>query len=152
MDALEACMHDLHVTAAAVVDDHWQQIKDMEKQTQSWSDKSTLVLAAYRKGNHLQLKWIGTKWYGVKDARRQVKISIPRAKSELTYTMAKLRPWTKEWEAPIVEETERKITSIRKEAHFVVRSIMAIRNAALTEQNCAIESNGIDIEPESDPS
>lgn len=145
-------MHDLHVTAAAVVDDHWQQIKSMEKQTQSWSDKSTLVLAAHRKGNHLQIKWIGTKWYGVKDARRQVKISIPRAKSELTYTMAKLKPWTKEWETPIVEETERKLTSIRKQAHFVVRSIMAIRNAALTEQNCSIGPTEIDTESESESS
>lgn len=144
-------MHDLHVTAAAVVDDHWQQIKAMEKQAQAWSDKSTLVLAAHRKGNHLQIKWIGTKWYGVKNARRQLKISIPRAKSELTYTMAKLKPWTKEWEAPIVEETERKLTAIRKQAHFIVRSIMAVRNASLAEQNFPVDLIETTDESESDP-
>lgn len=135
MQALEECMTELHAAAAAVVFDHWEKIKAHESRTTGYDDRSNIGPAAHRQGNHIQAKWIAINWYGKGAARRQVKVNIPRSRVELTYSMAKLVPYAKEWELPIIEETERKLTFIRKQAHHVVRAIMAMKNAALIGRN-----------------
>lgn len=139
LEALEACMFDLHRAASEAVFEHWEQIKAREKLSTSWEDRSNLSVAAHRKGNHIQAKWIGIKWYGKGGARRQLKVNIARSRVDLSYSMAKLSPWAREWEVPIVEETERKLTSIRKQAYHLVRAIMAVKNAAQIEKNQPIE-------------
>lgn len=87
----------------------------------------------------MQLKWIGIKWYGPKKGRKAVKESIARNKGDLSYSISKLKPWCKEWELPIVQETERKLTIFRRQAFFLTRSIMALRNAKAIANNSAIE-------------
>lgn len=139
LESLENCFHDLHKTAVGVVSDHWEQILAIEKKSTHWTDKSTLQLASYRLGNHIQLKWVGIRWYGAAKTRKTVKVNITRSKGDLTYTMAKLKPWCKEWELPIVEETERKLTIVRRQAFFLTRSIMALRNAKAIATNSPIE-------------
>lgn len=135
LHALEECMADLHASAAAVVYEHWEKIKAHEARTTGYEDRSNIGPAAHRQGNHIQAKWIAIKWYGKGAARKQVKVNIPRSRVELTYSMAKLAPYAKEWEIPIIQDTEKKLTSIRKQAHHVVRAIMAMKNATLIERN-----------------
>lgn len=135
LETLERCISDLHKEAVAVVDAHWKQIVSAEKQAKSWEDKSQLQLACHRKGNHIQTKWIGIKWYGTKAARKTTKINIPRAAGDLTYSVAKLKEWTRPWELEIVLETEKQLASLRRQAHFIVRAIMAVRNANRIAQN-----------------
>lgn len=144
--ALETCLNDLHKQAAAAVDEHWEQLIKAEKQTKTWDDKSHLQVASYRQGNHIQMKWIGIKWTGNKGSRRQVKNNITRSGDDMSYSEAKLAKWAKEWELPIVLETEKKLTSIRKQAHYVVRSLMAIRNAASLAAKNSIDADADDGE------
>ena len=60
--------------------------------------------------------------------------------------MAKLKKWARDWEVPIVEATEIELQSLRKQAHFIVRSIVALRNAQFIE----LKRQGIDIQPNSE--
>lgn len=133
--SLEKCFHELHVQAVGLVSAHWEQVLAKEKALNDWKEKSCLQLASHRKGNHIQLKWIGNKWFGAKSTRRTVKTNIIRNKDDLSYSTAKLKVLAKEWELPIVIETERKLTTIRKQAYFVTRSIVALRNAKATANN-----------------
>ena len=141
MEHLEECIKALHMNAVAIVDEHWAQILEHENKARSWQEKSQLQLACHRKGNNIQIKWIGTKWYGKASSRRSVRTNIARGAGELTYSMAKLREWTREWEAPIVEETERKLTSIRRQAQHVVKAIMALRHAKLVAAKHPIDGD-----------
>ena len=145
MEHLEECVKALHMAAVAIVDEHWAQILEHENKARTWQDKSQLQLACHRKGNNIQIKWIGTKWYGKAPARRSVRTNIARGAGELAYSMAKLREWTREWELPIVEETERKLTSIRRQAQHVVKAIMALRHAKLVAAKHPIDA------PEAEP-
>ena len=146
MEHLEECIKALHMAAVAIVDEHWAQILEHENKARTWQDKSQLQLACHRKGNNIQIKWIGTKWYGKAPARRSIRTNIARGAGELGYSMAKLREWTREWETPIVEDTERKLTSIRRQAQHVVKAIMALRHAKLVAAKHPIDAP--EVEPE----
>ena len=150
-DALEMCLHDMHLKAIAVVDSHWKQVMAMDKRAKTWEEKSRLQLSSFRSGNSLQLKWIGVEWHGRSTSRRQVKTSIPRTGGEFGYSMAKLKKWAKDWELPIVEATEIELQSLRKQAHFIVRGIVALRNAQfidLKRQGVDTEANPEDVSDE----
>lgn len=140
--ALEACLYKVQKEAALLVDAHWEAIKAQEQHATSWSDKSILQLSSFRKGNHIQIKWVSISWFGRGASRRQVMENIQK-KSEFGYTPASLKKFAKEWEWPLVEETERKMTLLRKQAHFLVKSKMALRNAAIVEGklNAAVEED-----------
>ena len=146
MEHLEECVKALHMAAVAIVDEHWAQILEHENKARTWQDKSQLQLACHRKGNNIQIKWIGTKWYGKAPSRRSVRTNIARGAGELGYSMAKLREWTREWELPIVEETERKLTSIRRQAQHVVKAIMALRHAKLVAAKHPIDAPEAELE------
>ena len=133
---LEKSIDLLHREAVGVVSDHWEQVLAMEKRGTGPESKSSLQLATHRKGNHIQAKWIGSKWYGLKNARKCIKVSISRSKGELTYTMAQLKVWCKDWEHSIVQETERKLTIIRKQCSLIVKAIISTRAAqAIADSN-----------------
>jgi len=106
MEHLEECIKALHMNAVAIVDEHWAQILEHENKARSWQEKSQLQLACHRKGNNIQIKWIGTKWYGKASSRRSVRTNIARGAGELTYSMAKLREWTSRLgSSKLLEET-----------------------------------------------
>lgn len=134
MDALERCLVALQGEAVALIDTHWQKVMEGEKKAESWEDKSRLQVSCYRQGNHLQIKWIGIKWYGGKGARKSAKVSIPRSAGDLTYSPVKLKEWARPWEIELVENTEAQLASIRKRAYHIVRAIMAVRNADRIEK------------------
>ncbi len=150
MEALNACLTDLHGIAVGIVDDHWAQVIEADKKAQTWEDKSRLQVSCYRLGNHIQLKWVGTKWYGGKGARKPVKINVPRAAGNLTYSMTKLKEWARPWEIEIVEATEDKLAAIRKQAFHIVRAIMSLRNADRIAKKQPIEEDHPDSDGDAD--
>lgn len=148
MDALEECLHDLHKQAVAIVDEHWSQVLEHERGAKSWEDKSRLQLATHRKGNHIQLKWIGIRWFGVGSNRKSVKVSIKRTGRDLSYSKAALNQWARDWEIGIVMDTESKLTSIRRQASHYVKAITSARYAIAiaTKSPLPVEEDDLDAE------
>jgi hypothetical protein len=96
-------------------------------------------LLQQNQGNHIQIKWIATEWFGRGATRRVVKTSIPKT-LEYGYTPAALKKYARDWEWPLVEATERELASLRKQAAYLVKAKMAIRQA----NKALLQSDGED--------
>lgn len=129
LDVLEECLYDLHRQAVGIVADHWDAVMKHERGAKSWEDKSRLQLASHRKGNHIQLKWIGTRWFGTGSSRKSVKVSIKRTGRDLSYTQAALKQWARDWELELVMDTESKLAPIRRQAAHYVKAITSSKAA-----------------------
>ena len=125
---LESCLGHLHDQAALLADDYMAFVDHVEGKSTGWESRSALQLSCTRKGNHLDLKWTGVKWYGPKNARTSVRIAIKR-NAELAYTSEKLKVYAKSWEIDKVIETEKQLHIIRRKAKHLVKAIMSVRNA-----------------------
>lgn len=102
-DALERCLSNLHMEAVALVNTHWQHIREIEASMGTkWEEHSVLQLSSHRKGNHIQMKWVEFKWVGKKGSRIQLKKNIQKSSVSFGYSMAKLKAIAKDWEFPIV--------------------------------------------------
>lgn len=132
MEALEGYMEALHEQAYEIVMRHWDAVKLQERKTPGWENSSNLQLRCELRGNSLRIDWCGIKWVGSKkmDNRRMVRITIPKPTGVNSYSLPKLYAYAKEWEKPLVKETEDKLAAIRSEASHVIKALRAIRNAA----------------------
>lgn len=132
MEALEGYMNALHDLAYEIAMGYWEAVKLQERKTPGWENRSNLQLRCAKKGNSLRIDWCGTKWIGSKKTnnRRMVRISIPKPAGVNSYSLPKLYAYAKEWEKPLVKETEDKLGAIRNEASHIIKAIRAIRNAA----------------------
>jgi len=132
MKTLEGYMEALHDQAYELVMQHWEAVKLQERKTPGWENSSNLQLRCDKKGNSLRIDWCGIKWLGSKKMgnRRMVRISIPKPADMNSYSLTKLYAYAKDWEKPLIKETEEKLTAIRCEASHVIKAIRAIRNAA----------------------
>ena len=132
LEALEAYMGDLYNQAHEVVTQHWEAVRSQERKTPGWENSSNLQLRCELRGNSLRADWCGIKWIGSKKAnnRRMVRIGIPKPAGTHSYSLPRLYAHAKEWEKPLVKETEEKLAAIRSEASHVIKAIRAIRNAA----------------------
>lgn len=133
MEALEGYMDALHDQAYEIVLQHWEAVKLQERKTPGWENSSNLQLRCTKKGNSLRIDWCGIKWVGSKKMsnRRMVRIAIPKPAGVNKYSLPKLYAYAKEWEKPLVKETEDKLGAIRCEASHVVKALRAIRNAGM---------------------
>lgn len=129
MEALELCIGELYGQAVAVQDDYMSFVDGVEANAKGWQSRSTLQLSCTKKGNHLDLKWTGVKWYGKQSARTSIRISIPKNATTLGYTEDKLKVFAKEWEIAEVMKAEQKLQVIRRQARHVVKAIISVRNA-----------------------
>lgn len=129
LEALEQSMGQLHREAVGIVDEHWEAVKAGERGTTGWESKSRLQLASHRKGNHIQLKWIGVKWYGTGGKRSSTKVAIRRTGKHLSYSEATLRQWARDWEVDLVLATEAKLSLIRRQASHLAKAGISIRAA-----------------------
>jgi len=130
-EALETALNSIHTQALLVVDAHWSAVSAHEKNATEWKDKSVLQLSCHRKGNHIQMKWIVVSWVGRAANRRQIKTNIPKSANEFKYTMASLLKHARQWEGPLIAETESKLASLRKQASFVVKAKVSLRYATM---------------------
>lgn len=129
MEALENCITSLHHQAATLADDYLRHVDAMEAKNKGWESRSNLQLSCARKGNHLDLKCTGVKWYGPKGSRHSLHIAISKSKDTLGYSEDKLKPYAKEWELELVMETAAKLQLIRRKATHTVKSIVSLRHA-----------------------
>lgn len=127
--ALVKCIDELHNEAETFAAKYWDFVNFYEKKTSGWESRSALQLSCFRRGNHLEIKWTGVKWYGSKAKRTSLRIAIAKNSETFSYHESKLKVHAKEWEIEMVKETELKLQSIRRQAHHVVRAIMSIRSA-----------------------
>ena len=128
IEHLESCLGHLHDQAALLADDYMAFVDHVAAKSTGWEYRSALQLSCTRKGNHLDLKWTGVKWYGPKNARTSVRIAIKR-NAELAYTPEKLKVYAKSWEIDKVIETEKQLHIIRRKAKHLVKAIISVRNA-----------------------
>lgn len=129
LEALEQSVGELHREAVGIVSDHWNAVTAVERGTTGWESKSRLLLASHRKGNHIQLKWIGVKWYGTGGKRSSTKVAIRRTGKHLAYSEATLRQWARDWEIDLVLATEAKLSLIRRQASHLAKAGISIRAA-----------------------
>jgi hypothetical protein len=127
--SLESCLTMLHDQAMRASDAYLAFVDEMERKNQGADKGSGIQLSVSRKGNHLDIKWTGIKWYGPKAKRFSKWIAIPKNKEKQTYTLDKLKGFAQEWELDMVMLTEEKMTRIRRKASHVVKGIMSVRNA-----------------------
>ena len=70
MTALEACIMDLYDQAVIAADDYMAFVDREEARATGWESRSALQLSCVRRGNHLDLKWTGVRWYGQRTIAR----------------------------------------------------------------------------------
>ncbi|MFC7462067.1 conjugative transfer protein MobI(A/C) [Hydrogenophaga defluvii] len=128
MAALEACIADLYDQAVDAAEDYMRHVDTNEAKAKGWAERSNLQLSCTRKGNHLDLKWTGIRWYGGKNDRQNRRHTIPKNKETQAYSTAKLLEYSKDWEKDVVLETERKLQIIRRKAAHFVKAIIAMRH------------------------
>jgi hypothetical protein len=129
MTAMESCITMLHDQALKVSDAYMAFVDEMERKNQGWDKRSSIQLSVSRKGNHLELRWTGVKWYGPKGKRVSKWVPIPKNKEKQAYSLDKLKVHAQDWEIDTIMETEEKMTRIRRKASHLVKGIMGIRNA-----------------------
>ncbi|MDP3521280.1 MAG: conjugative transfer protein MobI(A/C) [Hydrogenophaga sp.] len=129
---MEACITFLFDQAQAVSNAYLEEVADLDRLNSRAGLRKMGVgiqLSCTRKGNHLDLKWTGVKWYGSKASRTSKWIAITKTKEKQCYTIERLRPYAQEWQIELIRETEEKLTRIRRKATHVVAAITNMRNA-----------------------
>ena len=128
---LEARIDALFHTAYAIVERHWQFVRRMESRSSHWEDKSSLQLRCEKVGNSIRADWCGIRWHGSKAMgnRGVTRVYIAKPKGAHGYALSKIMAFAKEWEKPMIEETEARLAAIRREAGLLVKAIAAIRIA-----------------------
>ena len=120
---------DLYDQAVIAADDYMAFVDREEARATGWESRSALQLSCVRRGNHLDLKWTGVRWYGPKNNRKMVRVRITTVGETMSYSKDKLSLFAKEWEIDEVMKTEKKLQSIRRKAKHIVKAIINTRNA-----------------------
>lgn len=136
--SLEASIDGLFNKAFEVADRYWMFVNRHEQQDIGPEARSMLELSCRKKGNHLDLRWQSIKWVGPKSKRSRIRTTIAKASDGLGYTDASLKVHAKEWECEIVKETEAELSIIRRQASYLVKAIVSVRNAK-NSTNCGCE-------------
>lgn len=126
---IESCIDDLHSLAYNVADRYWLFVNEHESKNTGTDSYSNLELTCGKKGNHLKVRWQAIEWHGRKNARSRIRLPIARDEENMTYQKSVLKSKAKDWEWPMVKETELQLQSIRRQAHHLFRSNMSIRSA-----------------------
>lgn len=129
IEAIEQIICELYDEAMRIQDHYIDTVSEHERRATGFESRSALELSCAKRGNNIQIVWKGIKWYGSKANRTRTRVAIPRDSKNLIYTDAELKKHAKDWEWPIVQETELQMQSIRRQAHHLVRSVMSIRSA-----------------------
>lgn len=130
IEAMESCIGMLHHQAVIVSDEYLDYIDKNEGIMRGAKrEGSGVQLSVTRRGNSLDIKWTGIRWYGPKNNRFTKRTAIPKQIEKQEYTVDKLKQHAADWELNMVMQTEEKMKRIRRKATHVVKGIMAIRNA-----------------------
>lgn len=127
---LQAWLDDLFSRANKIVDAHWAMVRAAEAKVTGWENRSALQVRCARDGNAFKLEWAQVKWVGSKQrgTRKAARLSI-RKSGEYGYNLNTLLALSKEWEKPLVRDTETRLAEIRREARHVNKALQYIRFA-----------------------
>jgi hypothetical protein len=130
IEHLQAWLDDLYQQAERIVESHWVTVRATEQKIPGWENKSSLQLRCARIGNTLKIEWVKIRWVGSKarGTRKAKREYIKKGKGP-GYSLKTLLSISKEWEKPLVEDTEGKLTAIRREAGHVNKALQYIRFA-----------------------
>jgi hypothetical protein len=126
---LERCIAVLYDQAVIAADEYMKFVDGVEAKATGWESRSTLQLSCTRKGNHLDLKWTGIRWFGPKNNRQFIRVRIAINAETMTYARDRLKTFAKDWEIDEVAKTEKKLQSIRRKSKHIVKAIVNARNA-----------------------
>ncbi len=130
VEQLHAWLDDLHEQAEKIVEAHWAVVRATEQKMPGWENKSALQLRCAREGNSIKIEWVKIRWVGSKaKGTRKAKREYLRKTGEYGYSLNTLLGLSKEWEKPLVEDTETKLTAIRREARHINKALQLIRFA-----------------------
>jgi hypothetical protein len=129
-EQLEAWLDDLYQKAETIVESHWAAVRATEQKTPGWENKSALQLRCSRKGNAIKIEWTKIRWVGLKakGTRKAIREYIKKGKGP-SYSLKTLLSISKEWEKPLVEDTESRLAAIRREAGHINKALQYIRFA-----------------------
>ena len=129
IQGLERCIAVLYGQAVIEAEEYMKFVDGVEAKATGWESRSTLQLSCTRKGNHLDLKWTGIRWFGQKNNRQSIRVRIAINEESMTYAKDRLNTFAKEWEIDEVMKTEQKLQSIRRKSKHIVKAIINTRNA-----------------------
>ena len=129
IQGLERCIAVLYGQAVIEAEEYMKFVDGVEAKATGWESRSTLQLSCTRKGNHLDLKWTGIRWFGPKNNRQFIRVRIAINEETMTYARDRLKTFAKEWEIDEVVKTEKKLQSIRRKSKHIVKAIVNTRNA-----------------------
>ena len=129
IQGLERCIAVLYGQAVIEAEEYMKFVDGVEAKATGWESRSTLQLSCTRKGNHLDLKWTGIRWFGQKNNRQSIRVRIAINEESMTYAKDRLNTFAKEWEIDEVMKTEKKLQSIRRKSKHIVKAIINTRNA-----------------------
>jgi hypothetical protein len=131
VEALERRIDELALNADDVVKGHWAAVKATEAGMSGMVNKSTLQVRSVKDGNSIRADWCGVEWWGAKSRGTRTKIRHPISKpaDSHMYSLTKLCKHCKEWEKPLVKDTEEKLAIIRREARHINKALQQLRFA-----------------------
>lgn len=123
--ALDAILDGLRRQAEEVVTAHVEAARAKDKNL-PWTERSNMRIFI-RDGKVYE--WSRIKWYGPKGARKMVRFYIAKPRGAHMYSLSKLLAHAQPWEAPMVEETERRLAALRKQQTLVTKARLYLRLA-----------------------
>jgi hypothetical protein len=143
VDGLRAWLDALYDRAYTIVDAHWREVRAMEKRMPGWENKSELSVRCARSGNALKLEWARIRWAGSKTRGTRTMLRETLRKQGYGYSIKTLLALSKDWERPLVENTEMQLMAIRREWRHITTALRYIRFAkASAEDQCGEEKRG----------
>lgn len=130
VERIEDWLKDLHNEAFTTADAHWKLVRENVSKLPGWENKSRLQLRVLKKGNMIRADWTEVAWVGSKARgnRKLVRKYIPM-KGEYGYRIKDLLALARDWEKPLVEDTEAKLAEIRRKARHINKALLLIRHA-----------------------
>lgn len=130
VEHIEGWLSSLYDEAFKIADAHWKVVRENAGKFPGWENKSRLQLRVLKKGNMIRADWTEIGWVGskAKGNRKLVRKYIPM-KLEYGYRIEDLLALARDWEAPLVEDTEVKLAEIRRKARHINKALLLIRHA-----------------------
>lgn len=134
-EILGSRVETLYQEVELIVSSYWDAVLKMEKEKKDAQYRNRLRLRSVKEKNSIRAEWQGIVWTGKgKDGKLfDKKEHISKPAGSFSYTLSRLYKFAHDWEKELIEETEVKLTGIRKEAHHLTRALISLGHAEAAE-------------------